>query len=553
MKDNEIQDESPFVNGDENETVGLTIVEEIPAIDPAIIDTALEKENITEKVIAKLKEDYMGLKINGVEDKDGYEKVKLARKICKQTRIIAENICKKGRERATLEQKAWVSKQKEIGDEIKEVETYLSEQEDAFEEDKKRVKFEIAQFEKLPARVAKLLNVEGLFTPEQVKELEPSILKWDDLAFDSFFNEAFKKHLKVQQDKIAADQLKVANDQKEQAETLRKEREAIQNERLTSRSTNLASLGMIWNGSSFTLEDLRVSKEDIQNKNGEEWDGFFEGLKPNITAALAVKKKKEDDATEKIRKEEKGKTDALLVAQVIKGRIAQLIAIGMKENMVDRKFTFPKDANPDYISIPFDQVIKSSVQEFDTLFADTKFKVEAVKVEKAKAEEAARALALIVDGRKKQLLAIGIKAIHARDGIYGYAYEKDVNTILLKEEQVTELTTEEWDWLFADLKLKVEKAKSDIVAAKVKKAADEKAEAERLEKEEEDRQAALLPDLTKVQNFAKELIAFVKEKQPQIKDAELKMTLTAGCQLITTTAQGLVDALEGKKKKSKKK
>lgn len=37
------------------------------------IETALAEQNITAQVIAKLKTDYSGLKINGIDDKEGFE------------------------------------------------------------------------------------------------------------------------------------------------------------------------------------------------------------------------------------------------------------------------------------------------------------------------------------------------------------------------------------------------------------------------------------------------------------------------------------------------
>jgi len=89
------------------------------------IEKALAKENVTNQVIQKLKESYLGLKINGLEDKKGFKAVEDARKECKSIRTLAVRICKKGREDAIQIQKDWIAKEKEVVAEIEIVEGYL--------------------------------------------------------------------------------------------------------------------------------------------------------------------------------------------------------------------------------------------------------------------------------------------------------------------------------------------------------------------------------------------------------------------------------------------
>jgi hypothetical protein len=79
------------------------------------IENALASENITAQVIAKLKENYFDLKINGLSDKEGFKAVEIARKECKTIRVLASKICKKGREDAIQIQKDWINKEKEPG------------------------------------------------------------------------------------------------------------------------------------------------------------------------------------------------------------------------------------------------------------------------------------------------------------------------------------------------------------------------------------------------------------------------------------------------------
>lgn len=101
-------------------------------LDTNVIETELVKANITDQVIAKMKEDYMPLKVNDVYDKVGFEAVNTARKEVKKFRVSVEKILKSVREPAVAFQKAVVAKEKEIVAKISEVEDYLTSQEDIY-------------------------------------------------------------------------------------------------------------------------------------------------------------------------------------------------------------------------------------------------------------------------------------------------------------------------------------------------------------------------------------------------------------------------------------
>lgn len=162
------------------------------------ISQELVKQNVTESIIAGLKEKYLPLKISGIEDKETYLLVKDARKECKALRVLAKKICEKGREDAVAIQKAWVGKQKEVTDQIAEVEDYLEKQEKEFEaavakdkEDRKR-----RNEEQLIVRHQLLSSMgvtysDGYFTLEEVsfelslvKESEPDI--WEESILPKF-------------------------------------------------------------------------------------------------------------------------------------------------------------------------------------------------------------------------------------------------------------------------------------------------------------------------------------------------------------------------------
>ncbi len=101
------------------------------------ITQELTKANITDQVLRELAE-YKKLTVNGLEDKEGYEKVKNAQTLCRNTRVLAEKICKKGRESAIAEQRAWIAKEKEVSEQIESVETYLKAQREIIDGEKAR-------------------------------------------------------------------------------------------------------------------------------------------------------------------------------------------------------------------------------------------------------------------------------------------------------------------------------------------------------------------------------------------------------------------------------
>lgn len=159
-----------------------------------VIEESLAKQNVTKQVIAKLKADYSGLKINGIDDLEGFKKVEEARKECKAVRVLATKICKVGREAAIQEQKDWIAKEKEVVGEVSEIEDELEAESDRIKELQKKILFEAAQKEKLPVRKDKLMTI-------GVEVADEELLKISDEEFMTLFNEL---HSKVLEEKAEA-------------------------------------------------------------------------------------------------------------------------------------------------------------------------------------------------------------------------------------------------------------------------------------------------------------------------------------------------------------
>lgn len=280
-----------------------------------VIEQALEKENITKQIIAKLKSDYSGLKINGIDDVEGFNKVEAGRKHCKQVRVTATKICKLGRERAIQEQKDWINKEKEVVNEVSEIESELEAEFNRIKEEKERILFEAAQRDKLPARKEKFLTIGITLEDEE-------LLKLDDFNFDKLFNEFYVKHLEYIAAKAKEEAEKAAKEEAERlAEERRLEAEKAERERLAAQ--RLAEEKA--NAQRLENERLKKEKEEIERKAREE--------KAKADAELAAQKEKADREAEKLKKEAEDKlAEEKRLAKIEADKQAAIIAEQQAEN-----------------------------------------------------------------------------------------------------------------------------------------------------------------------------------------------------------------------------
>lgn len=106
------------------------------------IGNELEKFSITNSTIAELRDKYMSLRINGLDDKKGYLMVKAARMDIKAKRIEVDKKRKALTEDALKFQRSINSEAKRITNALEPIENYLKDQEDIVESEKKRIKAE---------------------------------------------------------------------------------------------------------------------------------------------------------------------------------------------------------------------------------------------------------------------------------------------------------------------------------------------------------------------------------------------------------------------------
>lgn len=106
------------------------------------IETKLVQANVTDTVLAALKEKYGGMKLAAIDNKESYLEIKTAAKECAKLRTMTVKICKEGRERAVKEQKLWIAKEKEVVGEIAIVEDALDAEIKTFDDNVARIEQE---------------------------------------------------------------------------------------------------------------------------------------------------------------------------------------------------------------------------------------------------------------------------------------------------------------------------------------------------------------------------------------------------------------------------
>lgn len=306
----------------------LTIV-----VDPEKINKELVKQNITDQVLVEMKQNFMILKIGGIDDKEGYKKVDEARKLCKNTRVLTTKICKKGREAAVAEQKAWISKEKEITDQISEVEEYLEGQVKVIDEEKAKIKAqkEAEEQERLQTRISKLNKCRMEFNGVEYR-LGPELIitatdvkLMDEFTFSGFYAkvEAEFNRLEVlraekeaeekeKAEKLALEQAQLKKEREqfeaEKAEAVKKEKELkdkaeadakiiaeekakIEAEkkkeielRVKQRASLLHNLGMSFNGEKFLFHDITIDLLVVETSLAENFEELINVLTSRITA-----------------------------------------------------------------------------------------------------------------------------------------------------------------------------------------------------------------------------------------------------------------------------
>jgi len=212
----------------------------------SVIEESLVKHNVTDSVIATLKDKYKDLKLRTLEDKEKYLEIKEAVKEVAKVRILTVKICKAGREDAVKIQKLWVAKEKEVCNKIAEVESPLDAEIQAFDDEVNRKKDaeKRRQEEAYMSRMQALTKMGALYhdncfalgdtyiESNLVKESSEQV--WVEEIFPKFVEEYHKAEAeRVEQDRIKAE--KEAEMKRQHEELIRQQREFKEQQEAFSR------------------------------------------------------------------------------------------------------------------------------------------------------------------------------------------------------------------------------------------------------------------------------------------------------------------------------
>lgn len=298
------------------------VIEEIPL--EKRIDQTLTKNNVTNRVIAALKEKYGGMQLSSITDKEGYANIKEARKEVRKIGILAEKLCKEGRDEANKIRGLWIDKEKEVLAKIAEVQDPLDAEIKKYDDEQARLEAEEIQRqeERFMSRQTQLLKMgavyaNGCFNLGSISYESNMIKEADEEIFTdtilSKYRAVYEKietarveeekkkeaeaiELKRQQDEFAEKQ-RLFNEQQEQfkkqQEELQKQKDEAtrqENEKketaLKAKCVRLENLGMMHRFQSGTYEysDITVAKSELVGMDDSTFEGFMQGLTQRVEA-----------------------------------------------------------------------------------------------------------------------------------------------------------------------------------------------------------------------------------------------------------------------------
>lgn len=315
------------------------------------INQELKKFPITDAAIDAMRQEYMGLTVASVEDKEGYKKVRESRIAVKGKRCAIESERKILISDALKFQQAINGEAKRITGLLEPIETYLEAEEDKYDkwvEEVKQAK-EREEQERLQGRVAKLLGFGMTFDGNLYKRgdiLIPAILlkSMDDLKYTELLaqvktdydSEQFRiaeeaRIKKEEEDRIAAekaeaerkeqerkaeeDRLRKIEDEKLAAE--RAEIERIKKEQAEKEAAIKAAQDKI-DAEKKAIEDQK-RKEDEDKRHAEE-----------------IEKAKQESA-EQARKDEQARVEREVREKEERDRLAAIEAEEKKAQMTDKE------------------------------------------------------------------------------------------------------------------------------------------------------------------------------------------------------------------------
>lgn len=186
------------------------------------------KLNITDAAIAKFKEDYLPLKVNGIEDKEGLKKVYDARQDVKKTRVGVSKYADKLKANAIAYQNKVNTEKKRVITELESIEAHLQGEEDKIAAAKEEIRLEAEkkENERIQKRIDHLAEYGFSIDYNTIKTI-------DDTAFEIVLSNAKSEHEKeliekAEQERLAKEEAEKLKSEREELELLRKQQAEAQ-------------------------------------------------------------------------------------------------------------------------------------------------------------------------------------------------------------------------------------------------------------------------------------------------------------------------------------
>jgi len=183
--------------------------------------TELVKYSVTDEALEQYRKEFLPLTINGLDDQEGYEKVKNARLFIKGERVNVEKKRVELKASALEYGRAVDAEAKRITTAIEMIEDHLMAEQKKIDDENARIKFEKEQRALLPERLARLAELDTTMT-------EAELLKMDGPTFMGVLNTLLSAKLEKQR----KEQEETERAQRAEQERIEAEKKAIEDKRL---------------------------------------------------------------------------------------------------------------------------------------------------------------------------------------------------------------------------------------------------------------------------------------------------------------------------------
>lgn len=370
------------------------------------VNMNIVKLNVTDSEIAKLKEQYLPLVINGIDDKEGLKKVYAARQEVKRLRVSLEKYADELKEDALRWQKKVIAEKNRVINEFKIIEAHLQGEEDKIAEEKERIRIEAEKVEQ--ARIQKRIDR----LAEYGFAIDLSFIKIvSDDDFEKIVANAKAEHekelaAKADAERLAREEAEKLKAEREELERLRAQQaeaqriiderkrkieeveerqrqqsEAIQRQRARTRTNQLIALGMTFDfeHKCYRYEDVNIDLlTEIQLLEDEPWNELVLKITPQVE-----ERKKRDELIrlaeiERLQKDAAEKERLRLIAEQEQLKIQEAEKLAQSSDKVKfltvidqlRKISIPemKSKKAKSLAIGVTSSLNQLVQQIDQSF-----------------------------------------------------------------------------------------------------------------------------------------------------------------------------------------